>query len=273
VILFLKKRVLAVGVGLITVLALQAAPTPELETRSEQSGAKLQQGVKPVVELPSRPVLRRYEVHEDASGRLVRVAVRSRKSSRVSGKSQQAVPRKTVVQGRSGAATKIRGRLDIYTLVRQAGKRHGVDPKLIHAVIRQESNYNPFAVSHKGALGLMQLMPVTAERFGVKDIFDPAENVDGGVKFLRHLLDRYDGDHSRVLAAYNAGEAAVDRYQGIPPYPETEDFVGRVSRFLAPSNNFVADDEDDGDSGKPVRPRIVVYQEPSGLIRFETESD
>jgi len=273
VILFLKKRVLAVGVGLVTALSLQAAPIPELEGHSAHSVENLQQGVKPAVELLSGSVLRRYEVREDASGRLVRVAVRSRKSSKVSGGSQQAVPRKTVVQGRSGKVTRTDGRLDIDTLVRQAGRRHSVDPKLIHAVIRQESNYNPFAVSSKGAFGLMQLMPVTAERFGVKDIFDPAENVDGGVKFLRHLLDRYDGDHSRTLAAYNAGEAAVERYQGIPPYPETEDFVKRVSRFLAPSEDFVAGDEDDGNSGKPLRPRIVVHQEPSGLIRFETESD
>ena len=70
-----------------------------------------------------------------------------------------------------------------------------------------------------------------------------------------------------------SGEAVVDRYQGIPPYPETQDFVERVSRFLAPGKDFVADDEDDGHSGKPLRPRIVVYEEPSGLIRFETESD
>ena len=272
-ILFLKKRVMAVGVGLVTALSLQAAPIPELESRPTQSVANLQQGVKPASKLLPGPVLRRYEVREDASGRLVRVAVRSRKSSKVSGGSLQAVPRKTVVQGRSSSVTRTGGRLDIHALVRQAGERHSVDLKLIHAVIRQESNYNPFAVSNKGALGLMQLMPVTAERFGVKDIFDPAENVDGGVKFLRHLLDRYDGDRSRTLAAYNAGEAAVERYQGIPPYPETEDFVKRISRFLAPGKDFVGDDKDDGNSGKPLRPRIVVHQEPSGLIRFETESD
>lgn len=269
-ILFLKRRVQAVGLGLVTALALEAAPIPELEIRSAKPVAKVQQGRGAVIE-PSRPVLRRYEVREDSSGRLVRVAVRSRNSSRNSGGSRQTAPRKTVVQGRSGQPASTTGRLDIHTLVRQAGGRHGVDPKLIHAVIRQESNYNPFAVSHKGALGLMQLMPLTAARFGVKDIFDPAENVDGGVKYLRHLLDRYDGDHPRTLAAYNAGEAAVDRYQGIPPYPETEDFVKRVSRFLAPGKDFVAGDEDDGNSEK--RPRIVVYEEPSGLIRFETESD
>ena len=272
-ILFLQKRVQAVGLGLFGALALSAAPISDLESRPAQSAAKIQQGVELRSESPSRPVLRRYEVREDASGRLVRVAIRSRRSSKISGKSQQAVPGKKVVQGRSGQLTRTSGRLDIHALVRQASGRHGVDPKLIHAVIRQESNYNPFAVSRKGALGLMQLMPVTAERFGVKDIFDPAENVEGGVKFLRHLLDRYDGDHSRTLAAYNAGEAAVDQYKGIPPYAETVDFVERVSRFLAPGKDFVAGDEDDGHSGKPLRPRIVVYEEPSGLIRFETESD
>ncbi len=213
--------------------------------------------------------LRRYEVRTDArSGRLIRTLAKVRGGGRASDGPAKG-PGNEIAQRQ-----RVRSRpVDIDSLARQAGERHNVDPKLIQAVMRQESNYDVFAVSPKGALGLMQLMPGTALQFGVKDIFDPAENVEGGVKFLRHLLDRYDGDHSRTLAAYNAGEAAVDRYKGIPPYPETEDFVERVSRFLAPGKDFVAGDEDDGHSGKPLRPRIVVYEEPSGLIRFETESD
>ena len=113
----------------------------------------------------------------------------------------------------------------------------------------------------------MQLMPETARRFGVKDIFDPAENVDGGAKLLRHLLDRYDGDQVRALAAYNAGEAAVERYDGVPPYEETLDYVDRVSRSYAADKRSVTSNAAAADKG----PRIVVRVEPSGEIRFETE--
>ena len=155
------------------------------------------------------------------------------------------------------------GRLDIASLVGRAARRHGVDPKLIYAVIRQESNFDPFAVSRKGALGLMQLMPGTARRFGVKDIFDPAENVDGGVKLLRYLLDRYDQDPVRTLAAYNAGEAAVERYDGVPPYEETLDYVDRITRSYAAGRRSAA--------ASRKRPRIVVRTDPSGAIRFEME--
>ncbi len=117
----------------------------------------------------------------------------------------------------------------------------------------------------------MQLIPETADRFGVSDIFDPAENVAGGVKYLRHLLDRYDGDPRLTLAAYNAGEAAVERAQGIPPYPETEDYVSRVSRFYAASGRSASSGQAEDDASEAIRPRIVVYVERNGLIRFETE--
>ena len=211
-------------------------------------------------------IVRRYEVREDDAGRLVRVALRSRRIQRISGAERSAEPRKQVVQGRSSLSSE-GGRLDIASLVGRSARRHNVDPKLIYAVIRQESDYNPFAVSHKGALGLMQLMPETARRFGVKDIFDPAENVDGGAKLLRHLLDRYDGDQVRALAAYNAGEAAVERYDGVPPYEETLDYVDRVSRSYAADKRSVTSNAAAADKG----PRIVVRVEPSGEIRFETE--
>lgn len=166
--------------------------------------------------------VRRYEVREDAeTGRLTRVTSLVRRSKRASGGSVGVVGR--VVQGREV--------LDVDSLVQDAGLRHNVEPGLIHAVIRQESNYNMFAVSVKGACGLMQLMPGTALRFGVSDIFDPAENVEGGVKYLRFLMDRYEGDRIRTLAAYNAGEGAVDQYGGVPPYRETEDYVERIRQW------------------------------------------
>ncbi len=118
------------------------------------------------------------------------------------------------------AAIAIRG------LVDDLSRRHGVDRRLAHAVVRAESNYNPLAVSPKGAMGLMQLMPATADRYGVDDPFDPAQNLDAGLRHLRTLLGRYD--RSRALAAYNAGEGAVDRYGGVPPYRETQAYVRRI---------------------------------------------
>ena len=109
---------------------------------------------------------------------------------------------------------------------------HELPPQLIHSVIKVESNYNPYAVSSKGALGIMQLIPETARRFGVKNVFNPEENIQGGAKYLRYLLDLFDGSYPLALAAYNAGEAAVARYGGIPPYPETQNYVILVRRQL-----------------------------------------
>ena len=110
--------------------------------------------------------------------------------------------------------------------------RLAVDRDLVHSMIRVESNYNPLAVSEKGALGLMQLVPSTARRFGVSDSFDPAQNVEGGVRYMRYLLDHYKGDHRLALAAYNAGEGTVERFGGVPPFPETRSYVKRVGREL-----------------------------------------
>jgi len=112
--------------------------------------------------------------------------------------------------------------------IRRAAQRHGVDPVLLAAMAKVESGFDPRAVSHKGAQGLLQLMPDTARRFGVANSFDPDQNVDGGARYLDWLLTRFSGDEQLALAGYNAGEGAVDRYQGIPPFPETQRYVGRV---------------------------------------------
>ncbi|MDR3701188.1 MAG: lytic transglycosylase domain-containing protein [Candidatus Sulfopaludibacter sp.] len=117
-------------------------------------------------------------------------------------------------------------------LVESIAARHDLSPQLIHAVIKTESNYNPHAISPKGALGLMQLMPSTARRFSVSHVFDPVENIEGGARYLKYLLELYDGDCPLALAAYNAGEAAVAKYNGIPPFPETQNYVVQVKNNL-----------------------------------------
>jgi soluble lytic murein transglycosylase len=111
--------------------------------------------------------------------------------------------------------------------VGQAARQYGLPEELIHAVIRVESGYNPRAISHKGARGLMQLMPETAAELGVRNVLDPRENIDAGARHLRKLVERF-GDLPLVLAAYNAGEQAVLAWRGIPPFPETQDYVIRV---------------------------------------------
>jgi soluble lytic murein transglycosylase-like protein len=118
---------------------------------------------------------------------------------------------------------------DLHRMAQEAAERHEIDPALIRAIIETESQWDPMAVSAKGALGLMQLMPATADELGVQDPFDPAQNLEGGVRHLRRLLERFDGDLDRSLAAYNAGHRAVTRARGVPNYPETRSYVRKVT--------------------------------------------
>ncbi|MGQ9859701.1 MAG: transglycosylase SLT domain-containing protein [Thermodesulfobacteriota bacterium] len=123
-------------------------------------------------------------------------------------------------------------RVDKYDpAIKHTARRHGLDHTLVTAVIKVESDFNPVAVSSKGARGLMQLMPNTARELGVRDSFDPLENLDGGVRYLRSLIDFFDGNLPLALAAYNAGREAVLQHGGIPPYPETRQYVSKVLQY------------------------------------------
>ncbi|HKQ52065.1 MAG TPA: lytic transglycosylase domain-containing protein [Pyrinomonadaceae bacterium] len=130
------------------------------------------------------------------------------------------------------------GDRELDLIILRAGERNGVDPRFIHAVIWQESKYKVRARSHVGAQGLMQLMPPTARRFGCTDPHDAAANIEAGTKYLRWLLKRFNGNVSLALAGYNAGEGAVDKYNGVPPYQETQNYVriitGRYGKLQHP---------------------------------------
>lgn len=139
-------------------------------------------------------------------------------------------PKTNKVRGRGSSPS----RAALYSLpqlnghIETVSQLYGLDPHLIRAVIHAESNFDPFAVSPKGAQGLMQLMPQTARELQVSDVFDPRENIDGGARYLRYLLDIYHQDISLALAAYNAGPEKVNTHRGIPPFPETQNYVQKV---------------------------------------------
>jgi len=119
-------------------------------------------------------------------------------------------------------------RQEINRIVEEIAHKYSLEPTLIHSIIKIESNYDPWAISPKGAIGLMQLMPTTAAQYGVRDIFDPRENIEGGVRYLKDLIRLYQGRTDLVLAAYNAGQEAVKKFGGIPPYPETINYIEKV---------------------------------------------
>jgi soluble lytic murein transglycosylase-like protein len=150
-------------------------------------------------------------------------------------------------------------------LVREAAGRHQVDPALVRAVIETESNWNSGARSPKGAVGLMQLIPTTAQRFGVNDAYSPQQNVDAGVRYLKVLLERYDGNLDLALAAYNAGEGAVDRAHGIPSFRETRNYVQKVQNaYFRPGSGRL--------DGLWINPRAIHKSvEPTGRVIFSNE--
>jgi hypothetical protein len=149
-----------------------------------------------------------------------------------------------------------------------------LSPQLVHSVIKVESNYNSRAVSPKGAQGLMQLMPDTARRFGVANSFDPVDNIRGGTRYLKYLLDLYNGDYRLALAAYNAGEGAVEKYGAVPPYPETQNYLIQVNQQILKLAAGAPRPE-----SKPAEPKAIEVKpdgpshiqaivEPGGMIRY-----
>jgi soluble lytic murein transglycosylase-like protein len=149
--------------------------------------------------------------------------------------------------------------------VQAAAARNHLDPALVQAVIQAESNWDPHAVSRKGALGLMQLMPATAERYGVRDVFDPVQNINGGTRYLRDLLDHFNGDLRKSLAAYNAGAQVVERYGGVPAYPETRAYVRKVT------NTYFQSDPGAPPTGDARQMQIREVTNREGRIVFTNE--
>jgi soluble lytic murein transglycosylase-like protein len=162
-------------------------------------------------------------------------------------------------------STKTDLRTNYISLINEWAPQYNLDANLVEAVVAVESNYDPFAVSKKGAQGLMQLIPATAKRFGVRDSFDPAENIRGGIRYLNFLMSYFQGNLEHVLAAYNAGERTVVRYHGVPPYPETQKYIRKVTSLYHALNSKAAPAPVQWQRGKFRLKRVTL---PNGSVLF-----
>lgn len=167
-------------------------------------------GVVHFTNVPARRIPRQVKVHAETSAASSARQENVRSSAANNGRRSGEVP------------------VSYLNSINTACERYGVDPSLVHAIVKVESDFNPYALSSKGAMGLMQLMPQTASEMKVKNSFDPHQNIEGGVRYLRYLLDRYEGNLSLALAAYNAGETSVKRWGTVPPFKETQNYVKKV---------------------------------------------
>ncbi len=167
---------------------------------------------------------------------------------------------------------------DVRGLINETAKNYDVNPLLVDSLIQVESNYNPLAVSPKGAQGLMQLMPATAQRFGVTDSFDPKQNIEAGVRYLKLLQDTFQDDRL-AIAAYNAGEKAVAKYGDVPPYAETINYVAKVGKKLGEANKLAAKDNEAKTKAENVEApqapddepkHILGYVDPQGKLHIAT---
>jgi soluble lytic murein transglycosylase-like protein len=213
----------------LCVFALSGAASASAQTGNiyRYDNFDTRQGVRfdvpaPPVAKPAAPSKRvRLTAREAATGGLTREAINTRPSSVAM----------AVSQSLDGFST---GDRTVDEYIVQSGTRHGVDPVLLYAIMHRESSFKKHAVSYKGARGLMQLMPATAARFGVTNIFDPRQNIDAGARYMRFLLNFFGGDVSLALAGYNAGEGAVLKYgRRVPPYNETQEYVKRITQRYA----------------------------------------
>jgi soluble lytic murein transglycosylase-like protein len=166
------------------------------------------------------------------TGKLVRSVVVTSKAVAERTVQETVIVPRVVTPASSAPTAPVEQATTIEQTVELAAVKTAVPADLLHSVIQVESNYNPYAISPKGAQGLMQLIPATAQRFGVSNVFNPAENIEGGAKYLRYLLELYNWNYPLALAAYNAGEGAVAKYGGVPPYRETQNYVHSVAKRL-----------------------------------------
>lgn len=218
-------------------------------------------------DVPSDAEAQSVVVADRKSGRLVRRVLVAERIVR-----PRVVSFRPVSGGAATGKQVALGTEQVSVLVNEMAGKYEVDPLLVHAVIHVESAYDRFAVSRKGAEGLMQLIPATARRLGVRNSFDTRENIEGGVRYLRMLQDRFS-DLRHVLAAYNAGEEAVSRYRGIPPYAETHDYIFKVGRRYGELRREHRRIEQVAVAAPPPEPEhrpLEVFIDPEGRLHLKT---
>lgn len=205
----------------------------------------------------AKPASAQIASYVDETGKVVYINGDSPQAHHGSSMSSSQAGQTQVSSGSFGARASDPVDLRLDQIVQNAAERHDLDPALVKAVISTESSWNSRAISQKGAMGLMQLIPATAQRFGVGNPFDPEQNIEGGTMYLKSLLDRYNGDLTKSLAAYNAGERAVDLSRGIPAYAETRNYVNKVTKaYFQPGSG-----------------RTTLWTPPRPVLRRETDAN